>query len=70
MDRSLARDRLEDALELAELAERMVRERLRREMPSATEAEIEARLVEWLHERPGAPDGDAVGRKVTLPRGR
>jgi len=59
---------LEDALELADLAERMVRARLRRQQPELSIAELEARVRAWLHERPGAPDGDAEGRRVELPR--
>ena len=62
--------KLEVALELADLAERMVRERLRRERPDASEDEIEHQVSIWLHTRPGAEFGDAVGRVVTLPRSR
>ena len=60
--------RLEEALELAELAVEMVEQQLRRRFPNATDAEIEARLGQWLMDRPGAPQGDAVGRVVTIPR--
>jgi hypothetical protein len=63
-----AAQRLEDALELADLAERMVRARLRREHPDWTEDELERALLEWLHERPGAVQGDADGRVVELGR--
>jgi len=59
---------LEDALELADLAERMVRARIRRENPDLTADQVEARVLAWLHERPGAEDGDAEGRRVDLPR--
>ena len=34
---------------------------LRRKHPTLTDAEIEALLVEWLCERPGAEFGDCVG---------
>jgi hypothetical protein len=61
--------RLEDALELADLAERMVESRLRREHPDWSEAAIEAAVLAWLRERPGAPHGDAPGR-VVEPGGR
>jgi hypothetical protein len=63
---SSAAQRLEDALELADLAERMVRARIRRESPELSEVEIEARVLAWLQERPG--DGDAEGRVVELGR--
>lgn len=43
--------RLRAALELFDLGERMVRARLRREHPDATDAEIEAMFRRWL-ERP------------------
>ena len=61
---------LEDALELADLAERMVRARLRPEHPELSGGEIEARVLSWLRERPGAEMGDAEGRVVELPRAR
>ncbi len=55
---------LEDAFELADLAERMVRSRLRREHPEWTEDQLEERVLAWLHERPGAEHGDAEGTPV------
>ena len=63
---SEAARRLEDALELADIAERMVRARLRRVHPELGDSEIEARVLEWLHERPGAVDGDAERQRVEL----
>ena len=63
-----AAHRLEQALELAELAEEIVEMRLRRLHPQAGDAEIEDMLLAWRLERPGAPDGDAFGHVVTLPR--
>lgn len=56
-----AAERLEDALELADLAERMVRARLRREHPELSDHELDERVLAWLHERPGAETGDAEG---------
>jgi hypothetical protein len=50
------------------VAEAMMRQRLRREYPEADEAEIEARIITWLQERPGAESGDACGRPVAWPR--
>ena len=60
--------RLRLALELFETGEAMMRERLRREHPELSAAEIEARLLAWLRERPGAEHGDTSGRPVTWPR--
>lgn len=62
-----AAEHLEDALELADLAERMVRARLRREHPAWSEDELDARVLAWLHERPGAEDGDAEGVAMKPP---
>jgi hypothetical protein len=55
-------DRLRLALDMYEFGERMFRARLHRERPSATDADIEAAVQEWLSSRPDAPIGDAVGR--------
>lgn len=46
----------------------LMRQRLKREHPGETDAEIERRITAWLHERPGAEHGDAVGRVVPWPR--
>ena len=62
-----AAEYLEDALELADLAERMVRARLRREHPGWSEDQLDARVLAWLHERPGAEHGDAEGVAVKPP---
>lgn len=40
----------------------MVEARFRREHPDAPEDEVAARVRAWWLDRPGAPDGDAVGR--------
>lgn len=60
--------RLALALEMHAVGEAMMRQKLRREHPDADEAEIEARIVAWLQERPGAEFGDAAGRPVAWPR--
>jgi hypothetical protein len=60
--------RLRIALELHELGVRMHRQRLRRERPELTHAELDIAIRAWLHERPGAEHGDAVGTPVQLPR--
>ncbi|MFN0089737.1 MAG: hypothetical protein ACKVWR_05620 [Acidimicrobiales bacterium] len=59
---------LEVAFALTELGMRMQAERYRRDHPDASEADVEAAVRAWLHDRPGAPDGDAVGRSVAWPR--
>ena len=69
-ERSRAESNFRLALELFELGEKMTRERLRRENPGASEAEIERLLVAWLQERPGAEFGDCPGRLISLPRTR
>jgi len=67
-DLEAAARRLRLALDLFRTGEAMMRERLRREHPELSEQEIEARLVAWLQERPGAESGDAPGRRVPWPR--
>ncbi len=62
--------RLRTALDLFEFGTDMMRQTLRRKSPNATEAEIQARLVAWLQERPGAELGDGVGRPAYWPRPR
>jgi Xaa-Pro aminopeptidase len=54
--------RLRIALELHELGVEMQRQRLRRERPQLTEAELDRAVRDWLHERPGAEHGDTWGR--------
>jgi hypothetical protein len=49
------------ACELAEMGGHMVEARFRREHPDASEVEVAERVRRWWLDRPGAPDGDAVG---------
>jgi len=63
-----AADRLRAALEMFETGLQMMRQNLRRNHPSLSDAEIEERVTAWLRERPGAEFGDAVGRRVPWPR--
>ncbi|MGH3988883.1 MAG: hypothetical protein ACRDTZ_16465 [Pseudonocardiaceae bacterium] len=56
-----AAERLGIALELYEVGERMLRQRLRRERPHATPDEIDAEVARWLRRRPGAEYGDHPG---------
>ncbi|MBL4684562.1 MAG: hypothetical protein JKY37_08240 [Nannocystaceae bacterium] len=65
---STASQRLQIALELAEMAEQMMRQNLRRANPEASDGEIERLLVAWLHTRPGAEHGDACGRPSAWPK--
>ena len=58
--------RLRLALDLFDTGEAMMRQRLRRLHPDWPPGGIEDALGRWLHERPGAEAGDAVGRPATL----
>lgn len=60
-DLEAAARRLRLALDLFQAGEEMMRQTLRRQHPELSAAEVEARLVEWLQERPGAEFGDAPG---------
>jgi hypothetical protein len=64
---SAAAQRFRIALDLYEAGEKMMRQKLRRQLPDADENEIERRLIEWLHHRPGAEHGDCTGRPVDWP---
>jgi hypothetical protein len=50
------------ALDLHDTGVDLMRQNLRRRHPGASGQEIERLLLAWLHERPGAEHGDAVGR--------
>lgn len=52
---------MERAAELWDLSEAIMRQKLRRRNPDASEEEIGALFRAWLHERPGAEHGDASG---------
>jgi hypothetical protein len=51
------------ACDLADAAAEMVAARFRRENPTATDAEVATCVQQWWSHRPGAPDGDAIGRR-------
>lgn len=53
------------ALELHDLGVRMQRQRLRREHPDWTDAQLREAMRAWMLERPGAEHGDAVGTPST-----
>ena len=59
--RSAVLERMRLTFDLFEASVEMTRLNLRRRFPDADEEEIERRLVEWLHTRPGAEHGDASG---------
>ena len=63
-----ARERFVVALELTELAEDMLRSRLRRTHPEYTAADIEREVDAWYAHRPGAEHGNAAGRPVDIER--
>jgi hypothetical protein len=67
-ERLSARERFRLAMDLFDLTERMLRRKLRRKHPGATEAEIEAMVARWLEQRPGAELGDGDGTPVPWPR--
>ena len=62
-----AAEKLRAAFELADLAERMLRQRLRRDHPELSDDDIEARITEWYAKRPGAEHGDAEGVRRAWP---
>lgn len=53
---------LQRAFDLFQFGEDLMRQNLRRAHPGANETQIEALLVAWLQERPGAEHGDSAGR--------
>jgi Rv0078B-related antitoxin len=55
--------KLRIALDMFGLGESIMRQKLRRAFPGASEEEIEARLWLWLSHHPGAETGDAPGRR-------
>jgi hypothetical protein len=65
-----ARDRLRVAFELIDVAERMLRRRLRRECPQLSDEALEDGIAEWYGQRRGAELGDAEGVPGQWPRRR
>lgn len=64
----LVAERFRTTLALFELGEAMLRQKLRRKSPQASEAEIDIQVRAWLDRRPGAEHGDGVGRPAKWPR--
>jgi hypothetical protein len=62
------RQRILATFDMFEAGVDLMRQRLKRQYPAETARQIELRLAAWLHERPGAEHGDAVGRVGTWPR--
>jgi len=61
-------ERFRVTLALFEFGEAMMRQRLRRIHPTATDAAIDGMVTEWLQRRPGAVGGDCPGRVRPWPR--
>jgi hypothetical protein len=66
--RKAASRRLQLTLEMFDFGVQLFRENLRREHPGLGGEEIEGRVRRWLQTRPGAVDGDAVGRRRPIAR--
>jgi hypothetical protein len=60
--------RLRLAFEMFETGLSMMRQKIRRSDPTASDEVVEKRLVAWLRTRPGAEAGDAPGTPRSLPR--
>ena len=61
-------ERMEIAFDLFDLAEDMIRTRVLRENPSATEQDLEHAVDAWMRHRPGAENGDAPGQPISWPQ--
>ena len=72
LSKSSSRDVERRFLEISELFDagvRLTEERLRRQYPDATEADIARRLADWLHHHGDAAEfGDGPGRPVSAER--
>lgn len=65
MSATTPEERLRIALDLAGVGEQMMRTRLRREHPEYDDAMLEAAMIRWMQDRPGAPVGDHPGPPST-----
>ena len=68
MNRETPVEKLRITFALIDVAERMFRQRLRRESPDITEQALEERIGAWYAQRPGAEFGDAQGIPGKWPR--
>lgn len=66
--RTTAARKLRLSLELFEVGEALVRQKIRREHPELDEREVAALVAAWRLERPGAEHGDGPGRPAAWPR--
>jgi hypothetical protein len=69
-DATAVAERMRLAFDLYATGEALMRQRICRENPNLSPAEIEARLAAWLQTRPDAEHGDADGRPGSWPRMR
>jgi Rv0078B-related antitoxin len=58
---------LDPVMDMFEFGVAMREQRFRRDHPLASDADIEAMMVDWMRWRPGAEFGDAEGRPVDFP---
>jgi hypothetical protein len=65
---SVVAERMRLTLDLIDLTERMLRQKLHRKHPAATDDELDRMVGEWRRERPGAEHGDSAGRPIPWPR--
>jgi Rv0078B-related antitoxin len=68
LSRETPAEKLRITFALIDVAERMLRQRLRRESPEISEQALEERLGAWYARRPGAEFGDGEGIPATWPR--
>ena len=61
-------ERLHITFALIDVAERMLRQRLRRETPDISEQALDEHIGAWYARRPGAEFGDGVGIPKVWPR--
>ncbi len=61
-----ASDAFRTTLDLFTAGVDLMRQNLRRNYPEADDDEIDRRLRQWLHDRPGAASGDGEGRLVDV----
>jgi hypothetical protein len=66
--RSTSVRRFRTTLALCEMAEAMLRQKLRRTRRDVSAGEIEELVQRWREHRPGAENGDGAGRPVPWPR--
>lgn len=66
-ERQKCAKRLKTALELADSGIALQRAKLRRRNPDAPDNDIDRKLRDWLHQRPGAEHGDSAGHVVEFP---